>query len=429
MSLSPRTQAVLLLTAWLNKPAEGEPKPLTPSEWGRFAQWMKEKDIVPESLVETKNFTPLLAGFIDPSITSDRLRRLLERSAAMGLALEKWQRAGLWVVTRADANYPARLKAHLGINAPPLLFGCGNRVLLEQGGIAVIGSRNVDVEGLAFTTALAGEVALQGKSIVSGGARGVDEAAMLGALKKDGTVIGVLADSLLRVATSEKYRSGLMKKNLVLVSPFNPEAGFDVGNAMARNKYIYCLADAAVVIDAGNNKGGTWAGAVENLKQGWAPLWVKEHNDATSGNSALIKQGGRRLPEGAFKISSLITPVEKPPEEPLLPGLFEEKKVVPVCSKRDKISAAASINEMSTAYPETPQTTSYCSLYKCFLTAMKHETQKTPLNTEELQKRLTITKTQLNHWLKQAVSEGHIKTSGTPPRFQISMPGKEVPKS
>ena len=91
---------------------------------------------------------------------------------------------------------------------------------------------------LTLRAQLGGEAAEAGYSIVSGGARGIDESAMLGALEKEGTVIGVLSDRLLKAATSSKYRPALMARNLVLMSPFNPEAGFDVGNAMARNKYV-----------------------------------------------------------------------------------------------------------------------------------------------------------------------------------------------
>ena len=36
----------------------------------------------------------------------------------------------------------------------------------------------------------------------------------------------------------------------MLVSPFYPEAGFNAGNAMGRNRYIYTLADQALVIDS-----------------------------------------------------------------------------------------------------------------------------------------------------------------------------------
>jgi predicted Rossmann fold nucleotide-binding protein DprA/Smf involved in DNA uptake len=243
---------------------------------------------------------------LDPSITPDRIRHLLGRSGALGLALEKWQRAGLWVMTRSDADYPSRLKKRLKLEAPPVLFGCGNRPLLDRGGIAVVGSRAAREEDLGFTSRLGAEIAAQGFSVVSGGASGVDETAMLGALEKEGTAVGVLADNLLRVALSAKYRKGLMSNDLVLVSPFNPEAHFNVGNAMARNKYIYCLADAGVVVVTSKESGGTWAGAIENLKQGWVPLWVKEHVDADSGNAALVQRGARWLPADGMAVGSLV---------------------------------------------------------------------------------------------------------------------------
>jgi len=93
-----------------------------------------------------------------------------------------------------------------------------------------------------------------------------------------------------------------MGKNLVLLSPFNPEASFDAGNAMARNKYIYCLADAGIVVAADKENG-----ALENLKHGWVPLWVKEHPDPNSGNAALVQQGARWLPAGDLVVESLVS--------------------------------------------------------------------------------------------------------------------------
>lgn len=130
----------------------------------------------------------------------------------------------------------------------------------------MVGARKANEADLGFATALGERIAEAGFSVVSGGARGVDEAAMLGGLKQDGTVIGIMADSLLSAAMASKWRKGLMDNNLVLVSPFYPEAGFNAGNAMARNKYIYCLSQAAVVVRS-DTKGGTWSGAIENLKK------------------------------------------------------------------------------------------------------------------------------------------------------------------
>lgn len=133
----------------------------------------------------------------------------------------------------------------------------------------------------------------------------VKETAILSALENQGTAAGLLSDSLLRAATSAKYRRGLMGRNLALLSPFNPEAGFEAGNAMACNKYIYCLADAAVVVTTGRESGGTWKGAIENLKHEWVPLWVQEHLDPNSGNAALVQQGARWLPKSGLMINSL----------------------------------------------------------------------------------------------------------------------------
>lgn len=104
---------------------------------------------------------------------------------------------------------------------------------------------------LTYTDQIGAKAASDNVAIISGAARGVDETAMLGAMRQGGVIIGVVADNLLKAATSSKWRKGLMEGHAVLVSPFYPEAGFSTGNAMARNKYIYCLADSALVIHSG----------------------------------------------------------------------------------------------------------------------------------------------------------------------------------
>jgi predicted Rossmann fold nucleotide-binding protein DprA/Smf involved in DNA uptake len=262
MLVSPHTQAVLL---HFSKAKDGATKPLTPKEWGRFAVWLKEQSLTPEQLL-TGRLTDLLNGWSDNLVTRERIETLMDRGSALAVALEKWLRAGLWVMTRSDPDYPARLKHHLKTDSPAVLFGCGNRALLSGGGLAVIGSRNAIEDDLAYSRDLGALTASEGYSIVSGGARGVDESAMLGALEAEGTAIGVLADSLLRACSSMKYRRYLVANNLTLISPFYPEAGFNAGNAMQRNKYIYCLSDSALVVHS-RIKGGTWNGATENLKR------------------------------------------------------------------------------------------------------------------------------------------------------------------
>lgn len=403
MDLHAQAQAVLLLTAYLSKPARDEPRPLAPMEWGRFARWLKEQGSAPEMLLRDDP-TRLLAGWTDRTVTLERIHALLNRAGALGLAVEKWQRAGLWILIRADADYPSRLKKHLQADSPPVLFGCGNPRLLDRGGIAVVGSRHASPEDLTFTTRLGAEAALQGLSVISGGARGVDETAMLGALGREGTAVGILADSLLRAATSARFRPSLLNGNLALISPFNPEAGFEVGNAMARNKYIYCLADAAIVIAADREQGGTWHGAVENLKRGWTPLWVKPHPDPASGNAELTRRGGRELPAESCDLAALCvreaTPaVDRPPAlvaEPAPPALEPRET-----STR---TADALLDNLG--------------FYQLFLRRLRTLTAKTPATDQELLIHLDIGKPQLHDWLKRALEEGRITKLAKPVRYR-----------
>lgn len=290
MIISTAAQATLLLTSYFSKPVKGSIKPLTPTEWGAFAQWLHERGHTPADLL-AQDSSDILQGWSHPKVTRERLQALLQRGSSMALSLEKWQRSGLWVITRSDSGYPRRLKKRLKHAAPPVLFGCGNVELLNTSGLAVVGSRKAGDEDLTYARRVGAIAAKAAVGIVSGGARGIDEAAMQGAIQEGGFVTGILSEGLLKAATSSQWRQGLMSGGLVLVSPYYPEASFHTGNAMGRNKYIYCLADAAVVVHSGSS-GGTKAGAEENLKKGWVPLWVKPTKDLEAGNHALVKAGG-----------------------------------------------------------------------------------------------------------------------------------------
>ena len=105
----------------------------------------------------------------------------------LSLAVETWQSAGVWVTSRHEMDYPERLH-RLKQNAPPLLYGCGEKKLLSRGGLAIVGSRDVDAAGEEFTKRAAASAAREEIQVVSGGARGVDQLAMLAALEAGGTV-------------------------------------------------------------------------------------------------------------------------------------------------------------------------------------------------------------------------------------------------
>ena len=287
------TQAVLLLTCYFSKPKKDEVKPLTVAEYARFAEWLRGNGYSPSSLFH--DLEAIFSKWLDPkkTITADRVKGLLGRGMAMGLALEKWNKSGIWLLTRSDKEYPVRLKKRLGTMSPPVIFGVGSKPLLDAGGLAVVGSRGIGEEDSQYTQTIGSQAASEGVNIVSGGARGVDETSMLSALEAGGTATGILADSLLKAALSGKWRRHLQQGNLVLISTYYPEAGFNAGNAMGRNKYIYCLSDHSLIVRSDKDKGGTWAGAIENLSKGWVPLFVRPSD--VDGNCALLQMAGHPL--------------------------------------------------------------------------------------------------------------------------------------
>lgn len=420
MQLTPQAQAILLLTVNFGKADKAGAKPLSNSEWGRFAAWLRDHDLTPADLLSGND--QILAQLIDRTLTHQRIQALLDRGAAVGFALEKWERAGLWVLTRADQEYPERLKRRLRTASPPVFFGCGNKALLGKGGLAVVGSRNASDANLAFTAHLGKQTASQGLSIISGGARGVDDAAITGALENEGTGVAVLADSLLRTATASRFRRPLIAGDLVLISPFNPEAGFLRGNAMARNKYIYCLADAAVVVSSTPGKGGTWAGAIEAIRHDWVPVWIKNTSEAGSGNPRLVEQGARWLPDDVEAIASLSTTPERPAAGLQLEAAHHGGRPAHLdasnCSE-NSVQPSRPDQTVTVTNPGSSDDGS-AELYEAFLAALTAFQDHLPSGAEAISAHLGMKKAEVSRLLKKAVERGVIEKLSKPVRFRFA---------
>lgn len=302
--LSAITEVILLLCGRFGGEKQEAYQPLTSKEYGDLAKWLIALNSSPSDLMADAGRVAL-SRIQEARLERQRVEFLLGRGTAMALALERWARGGLWVISRGDKAYPQKIKDRLKNSAPPLLYGAGNKALLDKGGLAIIGSRDVSPFAESYTRSIAARCAKEDLIVVSGGARGVDTAAMQGATEAGGYCIGVLASDLLKTSVNRQNRIGLQEGRLVLVSPFYPEASFNKGNAMGRNRYIYTLADQALVIDSALESGGTWAGAVENLKHGWVPLYVRSPGEG-AGNAALIAAGGLPFTLTADSTDSLI---------------------------------------------------------------------------------------------------------------------------
>lgn len=400
--LTEDAKAILLLCGRFGKrEASSTTKPLSNGEYNALARWLVEKKMRPAELISHVD----LQSQKDIPLDRKHLSALLSRGAALAFALEQWRGQGIWVICRSDPDYPSRMKARLKDKAPPILFGVGDRSLLKGGGLGVVGSRNVTKEGVRFTIDLATKCAQEGVAVVSGGARGVDETAMLTALNTGGIMIGLLADGLAKAAVSSKYRRALSNDCALLLSPYHPDARFTVGTAMSRNKLIYAMADYTVVVSCDYNKGGTWAGAIEDLgRYNSSPVFVRTTGDISNGNTELLKHGANPFPQAPWNrpLRELLSAPGLRTTEPAQLDLVEQvdsKKTQKVMEPKAKYEATAAGSIYEAAVP-------------VILSKLV-----TPKTREQLAAELEARKAQLDDWLKRAAKEGRILRKGRPVKY------------
>lgn len=155
---------------------------------------------------------------------------------------------------------------------------------------------------------------------MSGGAKGVDSISSETVLEQGGVAIEYLSDSMNRKIKDGQVLKRIRDERLLLLSAINPDAGFSVGTAMQRNKYIYAQSVGTVIVKSDFNKGGTWAGAMENLRHKWAHTLCWE-NSNYKGNMELIACGA--IPIGENFDPKELTNVEKKAEVTIQSNFFE----------------------------------------------------------------------------------------------------------
>lgn len=279
----------IVIAALCSHLGDEEPKPLEPKAWSALEAALSAQNLQPSNLLKLgkSELTELLAA---DEAYAERLQRLLDRVTGLSFELSRYETMGIHLLTKWDEQYPSKLKQKLDSTCPPLFYAAGDWSLLEKQAVGYVGSRSIGEADEDFTKQTVQKTVRFGYGVVSGGAKGTDTVAETAALDAGGTAVAFLADSMLRKLKNARTIQVVQEGRLLLLSSVNPEAGFNAGIAMMRNRYIYAQSDATVVVKSDYNKGGTWAGATDNLKHHWAATLCRDHK-AYPGNRALLEQG------------------------------------------------------------------------------------------------------------------------------------------
>ena len=280
--------SAILLCSYIGISKTDTIKPFTLGEWNQFLDKVIELKMEPSIVLEQNIDGLTQLGYSNFEI--ERIQKLVVRGGAVALEINELYNKGIEVITLFDKVYPILLKRKLKRKTPPVLFYAGDIGLAQKIGIAVVGSRDVDNAGVEFTKELVSKAAKEKLIIYSGGAKGVDTISEITAIENGSAVVAFIADSLLTRIRKKEVLQNILQSKLLLISDVKPDAGFSVARAMNRNKYIYAASYGAFVVSSDYNKGGTWTGAIESIKNSWTKVLVWNHQEY-DGNMKLIEKG------------------------------------------------------------------------------------------------------------------------------------------
>ena len=264
----------LLLTSHLGNPMR---RPLTVAQFRVLTQRMQDssknpedRDLVPEDLKALGYGTEM----------AERIVQLLSEEELLDHYLQRAKKLGCVPVTRVSEGYPLVVRKRLGMDSPGCLWARGDLSLLQEPGIALVGSRELQEENRKFAAEVGRQAALQGYVLVSGNARGADRTAQDSCLANGGKVISVVADELWKQPVRE---------NVLYLSEDDYEEAFSAQRALSRNRVIHALGLKTFVAQTSLKMGGTWDGTVKNLRFGWSPVYG--FRDGSEAMELLIQMG------------------------------------------------------------------------------------------------------------------------------------------
>ena len=207
--------------------------------------------------------------------------------------IEKATKQGVNIVTLFDKDYPEQLKQIY--DPPPVLYIKGQKSILNNKAIAIVGSRKASTYGRRVAVNFAKELALMDINVVSGMARGIDSFAHKGAIEAGGPTTAIFGCGIDIVYPPENVT--LMQKIVecgCVISSFPLGTAPLSANFPARNRIISGLSLGTLVVEAAE-RSGSLITADFSLEQGREVFAIPGNifSPYSRGTHKLIKQGAK----------------------------------------------------------------------------------------------------------------------------------------
>lgn len=278
--------ATMLLTMALSPNKEEYARPYSTQEYYKLEQRIKDSAFRSIGDLIGVDISGLMMHLNVSEEEGYRIYTLLNRGVQLGYSIENFLMRDIEIITIHNEEYPERLNRKMRMAAPPFLYRGGNSALIGKPAIAIVGISGVKTtpevrDGIVSMVKTAAKL---GYSIITGGELGVSRVAAGAVLEYGGTMIDVLGGNLFEHLEHEMIDALLKQGRIAVLSLEHPEAMFTVSHAIARNKVIFALADAAFVCNTDNKRGET--DAIHNHYCDWIYAW-----SGYPANSTLIARG------------------------------------------------------------------------------------------------------------------------------------------
>jgi DNA processing protein len=240
-----------------------------------------------------------------------------------------------------DPAYPQILKE---TDDPPCVLYCKGSLDDLQPAVAIVGTRSPSHYGKDIASRLARTLSVQGISIISGLARGIDREAHVGALDGTAKTVAVLGSGIdiMYPPEHEQLADSIAKKGAV-ITELPPGTSPDAKNFPRRNRIISGLCQGVIIVEA-TIRSGALITARYALEQGRIIMAVPGNvtNVRSQGTHHLIRQGAVLIQDSEDVLAEIA---------PQIKGVLKEFK--PSIRQADDIltlvtSSPLSIDEIAT---------------------------------------------------------------------------------